>query len=51
MDDEGTSFDKYLNNKLTAFLADRHPGVDAVPSTLGTQHHVPKHISSHVHST
>jgi hypothetical protein len=30
MDDEGTSFDKYLNNKLTAFLADRHPGVDAV---------------------
>jgi hypothetical protein len=30
MDDEGTSFDKYLNNKLTVFIADRHPGVDAV---------------------
>jgi hypothetical protein len=30
MDDEDTSFDKYLNNKLTVFLADRHQGVDSV---------------------
>ena len=26
MDDEGTTFEKYLNNKLVSILADRHPG-------------------------
>ena len=30
MDDDDTPFEQYLNNKLTAFIADRHPGAHSL---------------------
>ena len=30
MDDQDTPFEQYLNNKLTAFIADRHPGAHSL---------------------
>ena len=30
MHDDDTPFEQYLNNKLTAFIADRHPGAHSL---------------------